>query len=70
MNRKIVIALVIAAACAGCRSVNVNEVPGGGPVTVWVDQRTFSSVDLSALTGMDTNTWSAIAQGAAAGATK
>ena len=52
----------------GCRTVTVNEVPGGGPV--YVNQSYAPDITLSALTGLDTNAWKAIAQGAAAGATK
>lgn len=53
---------------ASCRTVTVNEVPGGGPV--YVNQSYAPDITLSALTGLDTNAWRAIAQGAAAGATK
>ena len=66
--------LCAAVACAlyvcGCRTVTVNEVPGGGPVTVNVNQSYAPDISLDALTGLDTNAWKAVAQGAAAGATK
>ena len=70
MTFKTVIALAIIAACAGCRTVTVNEVPGAGPVTVIVNQSYAPDISLDALTGLDTNAWKAVAQGAAAGATK
>ena len=53
-------------ACSGCRTVTVYEVPGGGPV--YVNQS--YAPDISLLSGLDTNVWRAIAQGATAGVTK
>lgn len=58
--------IVLLFACSGCRTVTVYEVPGGGPV--YVNQS--YAPDISLLSGLDTNVWRAIAQGAAAGVTK
>jgi hypothetical protein len=49
---------------AGCRSVTVQVPPGAGPVNVWVDQSAQPSVPVNLLTGMDSNAWKAISNGA------
>ena len=48
---------------SGCRSVTVTQTPGGGPVYIYADQSAQPNIPISALTGLDTNAWKAIANG-------
>ena len=61
----VLLLLVCGLVLGGCRTVTVNEVPGGGPV--YINQSYSPDFPISVLTGLDTNAWKAIAQGVAEG---